>query len=286
MKSSTLFLGRGSLLGDICTYLPVLTLIEKVFPNSSKTFFINKKCSQILPLLANHSLIDRIYIGEHDEGLGPNDIEFIKKHSHYLEVNPEHRRWDWYNDEVNSPNMVMENFNMLGLNWRLLNDNELIPKLIKWFDVTKTEKCISVWPFAGYFRDKSRSPSVEYWERLFRILLQDGYKIQHFGHFNEFDYSSILGGFGYTNQTKLPFFEQIKLSLGCDINLGTDSGSSLILGGYGMPQITLLTDWMPNHYCNFNVLEPRNKNNISLFAKGGCDNIPQEEVLQKIKLLV
>ncbi|MEK6881177.1 MAG: hypothetical protein AABY22_16270 [Nanoarchaeota archaeon] len=282
MKNSTIFLGRGSLLGDIATYLPVLTLVEKFFPNSSKTFFINKKCAQILPLLANYPLIDRIYIGQFDEGIGLNDIDFIKKHNHYLEVNPQHRRWDWYNDEQASPNMVMENFNMVGMNWKLLNDNELVPKLVKWFDIDKKEtKSIALWGWAGYFRDKNRSPTLEFWNKLVNALYHNDYKIYQFGHPNEpkIDFAMRCN--------ELAFFDQIKHSLGCSLSLNTDSGSGLILGCYeGYRQITLLTNWMQNHNCNFNVLTSKNPNNISLFAKDGCDNIPQEKVLDYVKLLL
>jgi hypothetical protein len=76
------------------------------------------------------------------------------------------------------------------------------------------------------------------------------------------------------------------MTLGCNLMIGTDAGSSLVMGAYGFPQITLLTDWMENHISNFNALAPLNKNNISIFKKGGCDNISQNEVLKIIGQLI
>ena len=55
------------------------------------------------------------------------------------------------------------------------------------------------------------------------------------------------------------------MTLGCSLMIGTDAGSSLVMGAYGFPQITLLSDWMEGHTSNFEALAPMNKNNISIF---------------------
>ncbi len=272
---------RPSKGGDVITSLPVLSLLEKKYPNSYKTISIAKKNSVFAQLLFNHPLIDRIHINEILEKRNQEDINFYNSHDIIIKPDLQHPDPHWYNKY----HMVEENFIMMGLNWHELEEDLRIPKLVKWFDHPKFVNTIAIWPMAGNGFDIKRSPSKNWYTKLINLILNNtNYEIFQFGHPNDFIISEEKERF--TNLNKLDFFEQIKMTLGCSLMIGTDAGSSLVMGAYQFPQITLLTDWMENHVSNFEALSPLNKNNISIFAHGGCDNIAQEQVLLEINNLI
>lgn len=268
---------RPSKGGDLITSLPVLNLLEKKYPNSYKTVSVAKKNSVFAQLLFNHPLIDRIHINEILENPNQIDLDFFNSHDIIIPPSLQHPDPYWYNKY----HMVEENFIMMGLDWNELGEESKIPKLTKWFTHDKFPKYIALWPMAGSGLDTKRSPSKEWYLKLIELILNNtDYNIFQFGHPNDFrldDNKRVI------NLNNLDFFEQIKMTLGCSFMIGTDAGSSLVMGAYNFPQITLLTDWMENHTSNFEALAPLNKNNISIFEKGGCDNIKQEIVLEKIK---
>lgn len=271
---------RPSKGGDLITSLSVLNLLEKKYPNSYKTVSVAKKNSVFAQLLYNHPLIDRIHINEILEHLNKQDIDFYNSHDLIISPNLQHSEPFWYNKY----SMVEENFRMMGLDWNELEPELRVPKLVKWFNVPKNpEKIIAIWPQAGNGADLKRSPTEKWYNKLVeRIVKETSYEVWQFGHPNDFN----LNNFYSSNYNRLDFLEQIKLTLSCSLMIGTDAGSSLVMGAYEFPQITLLTDWMESHVSNFTALEPMNKNNISLFQKGGCDNISHDKVLESIKLLV
>jgi ADP-heptose:LPS heptosyltransferase len=156
--------------------------------------------------------------------------------------------------------------------------------LYKWWKNQELleDKVISIFPFAGYGTQNRRSPSLNYWNELVEKLIKLDYKVFHFGAPNEPDLTN--GKYSkpyYEKLTHLPFFEMIKLALKTKLCIGTDSGSSWVIGAYGHPQINLLT----NEPDTSKGLAPENylNNNINLFQKGHCDNIIQEEIIQRIK---
>ena len=271
---------RPSKGGDLITSLPVLNLLEKKYPNSYKTVSVAKKNSVFAQLLFNHPLIDRIHINEILENPNQTDLDFFNSHDIIIPPSLQHPDPYWYNKY----HMVEENFIMMGLDWNELDEESRIPKLTKWFTHDKFSKHIALWPMAGSGLDIKRSPSKEWYLKLIELILSNtDYNIFQFGHPNDFrlDCNERV-----INLNNLDFFEQIKMTLGCSFMIGTDAGSSLVMGAYNFPQITLLTDWMQNHISNFEALAPLNKNNISIFKKGGCNNIPQDEVLKTIKQLI
>jgi ADP-heptose:LPS heptosyltransferase len=269
---------RPSKGGDVITSLPVLNLLEKRYPNSYKTVSLAKKNSVFAQLLFNHPLIDRIHINEILETQSKEDIDFFNSHDAIIRPNLQHPDPYWYNKY----HMVEENFIMMGFNWNEIDPELRIPRLAKWFDHPKFFNTIAIWPMAGSGLDTKRSPSKEWYTKLINLIFQEtNYNIYQFGHPNDFIIHDDKTRF--TNYNHLDFFEQIKMTLGCSLMIGTDAGSSLVMGAYEFPQITLLTDWMENHISNFKALAPLNKNNISIFEKGGCDNIDLNIVLNSIK---
>ena len=275
---------RPSKGGDLITSLPVLHLLEKKYPNSYKTVSVAKKNSVFAQLLYNHPLIDRIHINEILENPNKEDIDFFKLHDLIIPPNLQHSDRYWYNKQ----HMVQENFTMMGLDWGDLEPELRAPRLIKWFDTENRPKTIAIWPMAGNGLDAKRSPTKEWYKKLvLRILAETDLKVIQFGHPNDFDIlNSPESKDKFFVAKHLDFLDQIRTTLGCSLMIGTDAGSSLVMGAYEFPQITLLTDWMENHVSNFDALAPMNKNNISIFEKGGCDNANQDQVMKAINLLV
>jgi ADP-heptose:LPS heptosyltransferase len=274
---------RQSLIGDCIMSLPALNFIEKRRPNSYKYWHIAKKCSQAAPLFYNHPLIDKIVITDCEEGFGPKDIALSKECDFVFNTTPQHPFGEYWHDHRN---MLEETWIMAGIRlseFDNLTEEQRIPSLVKWFNTDKINKSIAIHCFAGYGRDNHRSPNQEWWQELINCLLKEGFKIIRLGHPREPNID------GCEDLRNLSFFEQVQISLGCTLYIGTDSGFSLTIGAYSHPQITLLTNWNINHTENPTCLQPINKNNITLFnefKQGGCSGIAKEKVLETIKKLV
>lgn len=284
---------RGSLIGDQIMTLPMLTYLEKRFPGSYKYFQISRKCAHAAPLYFNHPLIDKIVISDCEEGMGPNDIKIAKECDIVFNVMPQHpMQQDW----PNFRNIFEETWVMGGLplsEYNLLTEEEKRPKLVKWFNVEKqTPKTIALWPCAGYGRENTRNPSEKWYLSLINLISKEGYNIIQFGHPNDYNFNQTINiqkewfKINFNCLNSLPFFEQIKMSLGCDLAIATDSGSSLVLGAYEMPQITLLTNHFPNHVQNLEAFATNNPNNINFVSLNGADNTDIIKVVEKVKEIV
>jgi len=274
---------RQSLIGDCIMSLPILNFVEKRRPNSYKYWHIAKKCSQAAPLFYNHPLIDKIVITDCDEGFGPKDIELANQCDFVFNTTPQHPFGEYWH---NHRNMLQETWVMAGINlneFDNLSEQEKAPSLTKWFDISKKQNSIAIHCFAGYGKDNHRSPNQQWWQNLINSLSKQGFKIIRLGHPKE----PILED--CEDLRHLSFLEQVQITLGSNLYIGTDSGFSLVIGAYSHPQITLLTNWNINHTQNPTCLQPINKNNISLFnefKEGGCSNIDRYKVLENIKLLI
>lgn len=273
---------RSGLIGDSIMALPILNYLELKYPNSYKYWTIDKKCSQAAPIYFNHPLIDKILITEQNESVGPKELEIAKQCDVIINPSPSHPLGDFW---PNHRNIYEETWMMAGLflkDYHNLPPEQQRPKLEKWFNIEKREKSIALFPFAGYAKEGKRSPSLHWYRELMWELQGLGYSICHFGHFNEPSLGDEYTK-GYVNLTNQPFFEQIKLALGCDLTIGTDSGTALIMGAYEVPQISLLTNHWPDHIQNPLAFATNNPNNQSLFAPDGADNIKIDDVISVIK---
>lgn len=282
-KTLSAWFSRASLIGDTVMFLPVLNYLNLWYPNCYTIFPISRKTSQSVPLFVNHPRIDRIHVLQEYEGMGPDDIKMAESCELKVDCFPSHPfEQDWYNYR----NIYEETWIMAGIGlggYHNLESSLQKPKLYPYFDTVRDKKSIAIWPFAGYGRDNERSPSEVWWKSAMADLVKMGYRIFHFGHFDEYNFEGDFAPQDYVNLTQWNFFDQIKASLKCGLSIGTDSGSSLIMGAYEFPQITLLTNWNVGHVKNFLALAPNSPNNISLFAENGCDNISKESVLEKVK---
>lgn len=282
---------RPSLLGDIIISTTFLNYLEKVWPRSYKVAYIDKKCQQILPFLFNHPLIDKIQVSNKSDEITQEDVDFINKFDIKYHPFPQH---PYGEDFYNTRDIIHETFLMnyeIGkgyinpIEWNKMEREDKFPRLEKWFDIEKRNKTIAIWPSSGYNLTNGvarnlRSPTKEWWEKLVETL--SDYKIIQLGMPN----SELLNHSNIIDCRNLNLFEAIKISLSCDINLGTDSGSSWLVGAYGHPQIILFTNYNLDHFTNFDAFVPTNyKNNaISICGKNkDINNIEQEEVLSAIK---
>lgn len=275
------------IIGDQIVALPILNLLENKYPKSYKYWYMSGRTKQAASLYINHPLIDKILVGERSEGLSKEE-NYLKYNicDSFVEEHPQHQDTQWYNS---GRSMMEETFYMRGLEYKKEYGK---PQLEKWWGTTpKLEIFFAIWPFAGYSAGLNRSPSIKWW-RQFCINLVKKFNqdiiIYHFGHTNEpniFNPDDYYEKY-YERKCNLSFFEQVKLASHMKYNIGTDSGSSHVIGALGCDQVTLLTNWQPNHNPSFPyALAPENwaDKNTNLFSKNGCDNIPIDSVLAAIK---
>ena len=162
------------IIGDLIMGLPMLTYYEKKYPDSYKYWVIQKRCSQSAPLFLNHPLIDRVKVTDEWDDFGIYDKELISQcdiNAEFSSKGWQHSSPEWYN----SVSSIQETAFMAGITdlAETLNDDELKPKLYRWFDVgepvvtstyaktrgqskEKYYNNIAIWPFAG---SPGRSPS-------------------------------------------------------------------------------------------------------------------------------
>lgn len=268
--------------------LPLINVLNFIYDRPKITWPISKKCRQAAPLYIDQPGINSIYITEQDDGLSEFERKWIKKDFDLLiEPSPQHpKEQDWYNYR----SCVEETMLMAGAEYydvyKNLGSSSQIPRLNNWWDDSNqvNEKTIAIHSTAGYGQGKNRSPSTDWWRPLCLELLKRGYKVKQFGHSNDEDISSsqweCTGIFKRYNDYSL--FEQIQLAAKCEYYIGTDSGFSWIMGALGAKQISLITNWLPNHYTNPLALTPLNcaSNSTNLFAENGCDNININKVLE------
>jgi ADP-heptose:LPS heptosyltransferase len=284
---------RSGMIGDMIMALPILNWLGQIYPHSYKYWAIGQRFSQALPLFINHPMIDKIHILKTAERLSdPDDIKIAQNCDVHFNITPEHPDGTpgincfWWNEY----NLCEETFRMAGLNieeYKKMPKELQKPKLEKWFESNINKKTIGIWPFAAYGKEPQRSPSLEWWENLLPEIICLGYTIHIFGHPND---PQIKINNSYQNKLldlrSLSFFDQIKMSLECELCINTDSGSGWVLGAYGHRQISLLSNTAPNHHKNYLAFAPINyyNNNISLFALDNCSNIKHEDIIDSLNL--
>lgn len=297
-----------SLIGDLIMSLPQLVYFKKKYKKTYINFVLHKKISYCAPLFFNHPDIDKILISGEWSSFNSNDYRIASKcdvittkldHNNKQILNRQHEDKNWYNHR----SCIEETALMSGITDlnETLTTNEKIPYLYKWFNCgfedeqkkaaytyDKIEskrnkilnKSLAIWPFAGYGRSKNRNPSEEWWSRLVSKLIDNSINVYHFGYFKEPKLSKNIKY--YHNLTDLDFFNQIKISLGSKLALGTDSGSMWVLSAYNHPMIILGINWYDNHTDNLKATIPPIKNGECIFNKNNFLNLSVDEIYEKI----
>lgn len=297
-----------SLIGDLIMSLPQLKYFKKKYSDTYINFVIHKKISYCAPLFYNHPDIDKIIISGKWSSFDLNDFNIAVDcdvittkidHKNKKILDRFHKDKHWYNQR----SCIEETALMSGIKDlnNVLNKNEQIPYLNKWFDAgfddeqkkaaytyDKVEskknkilgKSLAIWPYAGYGRSKNRNPSDKWWGELISKLTKNSINVYHFGYFKEPILSENKKY--YHNLTSLDFFNQIKISLGTKLALGTDSGSMWVLAAYSHPIIVLGTNWYENHIDNLKATIPPIKNGECIFNQNNFSNLNSDEVYEKI----
>jgi ADP-heptose:LPS heptosyltransferase len=292
VNNPKIFTGKPSRYGDIICFIPFITYLKKIYPESYVTFFIDKTCAPVTQFLLNYPGIDRFQISLEEDKVIPKDID--KNYDLIFNLYNNLTNPSYYNyHNVQKENFIMsEIYTKDGLvkiepkEYDLLTNQEKLPILNQYFKTERSQKTIAIWPFSGYGDSETtrkRSPSAEWWAVLTDALLLKGYKLLEFGHPNNKSLTEKASKIQDLRHMSL--FDSIKISLGCDLVITTDSGVSHIFGAYGMNQICLYSPYQQNHFQNFEAMTPVNyKNNLTLFC--GHDNINsinQEEIINIIK---
>jgi ADP-heptose:LPS heptosyltransferase len=297
-----------SLIGDLVMSLPQLTYYKKKYKESYINFVLHKKIAYAAPLFYNHPYIDKIHISGKWSSFNESDYNIASRceiittkldHKNKNILDRFHEDKYWYNQR----SCVDETAFMSGivdLN-NTLNESEKIPSLNKWFDVGFEDvqkkaaytykkidskrnkilnKSLSIWPFAGYGRSKNRNPSEEWWSKLISKLIDNSINVYHFGYFKEPKLSENKKY--YHNLTNLDFFNQIKISLGTKLALGTDSGSMWVLAAYNHPLIVLGTNWYENHTDNLKATIPPLVNGECIFSEKKFKDLNSDDIYEKI----
>lgn len=269
---------RFSLIGDMIMALPIKDYLARQYPGSKLCWSIAKKCQQAEPLFQWQPGIETIKISDHDEELGPEDRRIMEASDLVFNVKPPHpAEQDWYNYR----SCVEETALQAGLDPQLVKGR--MPILYQAWKRMGGAKSVAIYPFAGYGRGLERSPTPDWWREVVRQLLDLGYLIYHFGTDNEPDLSKHAK---YIRMTHATFALQVRMALDCAVAIGTDSGSMWCLAAYGLiPQVNLITNWLPNHKQNHLALAPVGPLVTNLFAEGGCSNIPTAGVIATIEKL-
>lgn len=278
---------RGSLIGDTLSALPILSWLERRFPGSYRHWVVARKCSQSIQLYLNHPLIDKLVVTDCHEGMGPRDIEIAKTCDIVFDTMPQHPEGDIW---PNRRNLWEETWVMAGLplsEYHALPPDEQRSHLVQWFEVEKQPaKTVALWPCAGYGIENKRNPSRDWYVKLLNQLHAEGCIIYQFGHPKDYTFD-LWSGPTYRDFRRLALFDQIKLTLGCDLMIGTDSGSALVVGAYEkIPQISLLTNHWPGHVENPTAFATNSPLNTSFFSPGTADGIKQEDVVAKVMEIV
>ena len=296
-----------SLIGDLIMSLPQLTYFKKKYQKTYINFVIHKKISYCAPLFFNHPDIDKILISGEWSSFNSDDYKIASRcdvvttkldHKNKKILDRQHDDKYWYNHR----SCVEETALMSGIEDlnKILTNDEKNPYLYKWFDTgfedeqkkasytyekieSKRNKILSkslaIWPFAGYGRSKNRNPSEKWWGDLVSKLTNSSINVYHFGYFKEPKLSENKRY--YHNLTNLDFFNQIKISLGTKLALGTDSGSMWVIASYNHPMIILGTNWYDNHTDNLKATIPPIKNGECIFNQN-FSNISTDEIYEKI----
>ncbi len=269
---------RGSLIGDMVCALPVYSWSEQRWPGSYKHWQVARKCSQAAPLFYNHDLIDRLVISDAKEGMGPADHAIASTCDVVFDVMPQHPEGDGW---ANKRDIYWETARMAGLtdaDWHSLSPEDKRPHLVPWFELQRRPRKVAVWSGARQGEKQKRVASPAWYQTLFRRLGQEDYQVYHCGHPND-------GPSGAATDVRSDsFMDQIRLSLECDVVIGTDSGSLLAIAAYeSVPSISLLTNHIPGHTTNLHALAPNSPLNKVLFAAGDPDLITFDSVVAVIK---
>jgi ADP-heptose:LPS heptosyltransferase len=291
MNNPRIWLGRGTMLGDILSTIPVAVYLKKCYPNSYIIWAMGKKSASGAMLYLNHEAINEIFITDGPEDLqSDRDFKKYKSCDIHFSLNPQHPPGSIY---PKSGDIYRESFLMQGLSnekYDSMSDEDKIPKLVKWWNPVKrpfgAQKTVFFTGRPNFGKESKRCVSTEYNLKLVQKLMSLGYAVIQSGGENDPAWfenwkENPNDDYRYLRVNERSFFDQIQIANECDCIVGSDSGASLILGAYGLRQVSLI----PIHWGNENnptALSTNNPNNFSFYSHNGTDDIDMDLVVDKV----
>ncbi len=283
-KNPSILIPKPSRFGDIISYLPYLVHTKKMCPDAYIHFLVDKSCWQICNFLINHPLIDKLTVSKERDNADFEVKQAIDAGYDYIQnPYPQVTSPDYFNrHSVAKENFIMSECLIDGRWVRLnlaphyerLSREEKCPRLYPWFDIERNKKTIAIFAESGYNNfDPSilqRSPSDQWWWKLENLLNKAGFETVRLG---------------FKDKPKLSLFDAIKYALGCDFVIGTDSGTSWLVGAFGHPQAVIYTNYKPNHSNNPDAFLPLNyRNNLVPFfgTDKNVNNVRQTDIVESI----
>ncbi len=248
-------------------------------PDAYIHWVVAAKCSQAAPLYLNHPAIDRILVTESSEGYGAREMDIAKTCNVVFNPLPQHPDGDIW---PNLRGIYAESWVMSGLSesgYRELSASEQVPHLSQWFKTERRAKSIAIWPGARQGeKENRRNPPYQWWVQLCTRLEDMGYTVYQCGHPND------GGPFGLDVRQR-SFMDLIALSLGCDLAIGTDSGSMVALAAYhSTPTLSLLSPHWPSHTSNKLAFGPLGARHTNLWAPSNHEH-DIEKVVDTVRQL-
>ncbi len=266
---------RPHLVGDSVFALVQAEWLRTRHPDAYINWVVAAKCSQAAPLFINHPALDRILIAQGDAYQGLEaEVARCEVVFNPLPQHPDGDTWP------NLRNVYAESWVMAGL--KETDYTGQVPHLSQWSKTERRAKSIAIWPGARQGeKENRRNPPYAWWVQLCTRLEDMGYTVYQCGHLND---CGGLPPFGI-DVRRSSFMDLIALSLGCDLSIGTDSGSMVALAAYhSTPTLSLLSPHWPGHTTNPLAFGPLGTRHTNLWAPSNLDH-SIEKVVDTVKQL-
>ena len=275
MKNILLNQGQA---GDLCINTVAAQIFKSKWPDEILVMSINKKWVDLAPLFYNHPYIDGIHVWEgYDNWPSEKDKDFIRNNFEKVRVASPmmpHTSNGWWKKFHQTTECVIMN----GIkNESEMKDysNGFSCYLEKWFDVEYYHKWVAFAPFAGWYnQNNDKMLTVEKANEIVGQILKLGYCVFQIGGPNE----PQLNGTIRVNQS---YFESVKMVLGCEALVHTDTGMGWYASAYSHPQLGLYSH---AYYGEDRVraIQPINRNGKFLSARN-VGEIDVEMVVDSLK---
>ncbi len=272
---------RPGLIGDCVMATTIPPYLKRRFGKDTYVnWVVAAKCSQAAPLWLMHPSIDRLLISQGDAYQGLED-EVVRCGGAGFNPLPQHPEGDIW---PNRRNIYEETWAMAGLplaEYYALPKDQQYPHLSQWFKTERRAKSVAIWPGArqGEKEDR-RNPGFTWWDQLATRLSGEGYMVWQCGHPKDMGGQLIDVAHDARHRS---FMDLIALSLGCDVAIGTDSGSMIALAAYhSTPTISLLSPHWPGHVENPLAFGPLGARHTNLWAPTNNDH-DIDIVIDKVK---
>jgi ADP-heptose:LPS heptosyltransferase len=259
--------------GDIIMNTVAARSFKEQYPEFKLTLGVGPQFADMEPLFRDHPFFDAFHVyNSYDNWPDNIDFEYLNKEKYDIVFHGKPAHVDeWY--KFRHQYAEAAKMNSLPI------PSNLNPILTKWFPIEKLEKTIAFAPFAGYIHNKNNDKMLSQYktEIIVKFIKQLGYKVLFLGGSNEPEIPGVI-------RLNSSYFESVKLMLGCQFLIHTDTGIAHAAGAYDFPRLGL---YGYRYYGKDNVknIIPLNTNSINLHASN-VNDIDDELIFQKIEEII